>query len=127
MVITCDVTAFTATGDTVETSIGSVTLPSNARRILAVGVNIAGDGVTTLENTMGQFRVAINNLDVTPAKFPIAGASPIGTDNAHTIPLHAYPVDWTGIGNGTVTFYVTMQRALTINPVAQGFVIYEKS
>jgi hypothetical protein len=37
-----------------------------------------------------------------------------------------YPVDWSPVGNGIVTFKVTMDMTLAINPTARGFVIFEK-
>jgi hypothetical protein len=126
MVITCDVTAATATGDTVETTIGTVTLPSTAKRILGIGVSLGGAGYTTLEGISGFFRVEISNLDVTPGKFPLGSSAIPVTSGVAVMENKIYPVDWSPVGNGIVTFKVTMDMTLAINPTARGFVIFEK-
>ena len=123
--ITSDCTAATASGDTVETTLGTVTLPSNAKRIIGVGVSCGGAGATTLEGVSGMFRISINNIDVTPAKFCFSYGLPI---TSGIVPTEAkiFPVDWSPAGNSVVTFYVTMDMAQTVNNTFRGFVIYEK-
>ena len=123
---TCVVGTATATGDTVETSIGSVTLPSNAKRIVAIGVSLNAAGLTTLEQGSGFFRISINNIDVTPAQFPIQGPGLNGTDSCFTWPLRMWNVDWGPAGNSVVSGWVTMDMANTINPTARLVVEYEK-
>lgn len=125
MTKTCDVTAATASGDTVETSLGTITLPSNAKMILKVGVSAGGAGFTTLENSSGFFRVSINNLDVAPAKFPFSFGGGITSGMLQT-PIAWYDVNWGGCGNSQVTFYVTMDMAETVNTTFRGCVLYEK-
>lgn len=126
IVVTSDCTSATATGDTTETNIGSVTLPSNAQNIIGVGVSLGGAGLTTLETPAGIFRVSINNLDVTPAKFPFKTSLFIVTSGCAPQDNSWYPVNWGPAGNSVVTFYVTMDMTNTINPTARGYVLYEK-
>lgn len=127
MVLTCDVTAATASGDTTETQIGQIQLPPNAQRILGIGIGSpSGVTMTTLEDMTGFFRVLINSLDVSPAKFPFQGPSIVGTGGTYC-PFFIWPVDWDRISNALVTIYVTMDMAQTANPTYRGFVFYEKS
>jgi len=123
---TCVCGVATATGDTVETSIGAVTLPSNAKRIVAVGVSLNASGLTTLEGASGIFRISINNIDVTPGQFPISGPGLNGTDSGWIFPLRMWNVDWGPAGNSVVSCWVTMDMANTINPTARLVVEYEK-
>lgn len=125
MVITCDVTATTATADTVETTIGTITLPSNAKKVIGVGVQLDAAGLTTLDGTGGTFRVTCNNKDVTPSKWPIESIVAL-TSGACSLGLRIFPVDWEDVGNGVLTFYVTMDQALTVHPTAKGFAIYHR-
>jgi len=127
MPITCDCTAATASADTVETSLGTVTLPPNATKILAIGVGSPGGaGITTLEGVTGIFRVQCNGLDVTPGKFPIQGPQVLGTGGTFC-DFMVWPVDWSPAANLQITFYITMDMALTVNSTFRGFVVYEKS
>lgn len=123
--ITCDCTAATATGDTTETSMGTVTLPANAKKIIGVGVSVGGAGTTTLEGVTGIFRVIVNSLDVAPAKFPFGLGIPLASGVTPTEPK-VWAVDWEPAGNAAVQFLVTMDMTQTINPTARGFVVYEK-
>jgi len=125
MVRTCVTTAATATAGVVETNIGNVTLPSNASRIVGVGVQLSALGLTTLQTMGGIFRVSINNIDVTPAQWPLPGPVCLGTDQNAKI-YAEYPVNWGPAGNSIVTFYVTMDTAQTINPTGRGFVFFDK-
>lgn len=124
-IVTCDVTSATATGDTVETSVGTISLPSTAKRIIGIGISLGSAGTTTLEGVSGIFRVKISNLDVTPGNFPFSYGTGNGAGWISTKP-EIFPVNWANIGNGVVTFYVTMDMTMTVNPTARGFVIFEK-
>lgn len=125
---TSDVTAVTATGDTTETSIGTVTLPPNATKILGVACYaIAGGGLTTLETASGIFRVKVNGIDVSPANFilDVVGAL---TSGAFAYSPRIYAVNgWEPVANAKVEFFVTMDMALTIASKARGQVLYEVS
>lgn len=125
-ILTCDVTAATASGDTTETSLGTVTLPANAKRIVGVGVSAAGGaGLTTLEGVTGIFRVSCNSIDVTPAKFPIKGIQVL-TSGVTQIEPTMYAVDWSPAGNCQLTFYITMDMTLTVNNTFRGVVLFTK-
>ena len=127
MVITCDSTAATASGDTVETLLGTITLPSNATRILGVGIGSPSTAtLTTLEAMTGYFRVECSSIDVTPGKFPFAGPNIVGTGGCYA-PFKIWGVDWSPAANAVVKIYVTMDMAQTADPTFRGFVIYEKT
>ena len=123
--VTCDCTAAVASGDTVETVIGTVTLPANAKAIVGVGVSMNAAGITTLEGSSGIFRVSINSIDVSPAKFPIEGNIALTAFSGNSN-LKVWPVNWGPGSNAQVTFYVTMDMTNTVNPTFRGFVLYEK-
>ena len=126
MVITCDVTSATASTDTTEVTLGTVTLPANAKRILAVGLSACGGaGLTTLEGTSGIMRVSCNSIDVAPAKFPIPGVQVV-TSGAVMSEPKMYPVDWQPASNCQVTFYFTCDMATTVANTYRGVVIFEK-
>ena len=125
MTRTCACTAATATAGVVETLIGTVTLPSNASRIVGVAVQLSALGLTTLQTMGGIFRVSCNNIDVTPGQFPLPGPVCLGTDMNAKI-YAEYPVNWGPSGNSILTFYVTMDTAQGINPTGRGFVFYDK-
>lgn len=125
MVRTCDVGSATAAGDTTETSIGTITLPSNAKRIVAIGVNQGGPGITSAEGTSGMFRVVCNSLDVTPAKFPVDGGLQL-TTGVYQQDIREWPVDWAPAANVQLTFYVTMDEAQTATNTFRAFVVYDK-
>lgn len=123
---TCDCTAATASGDTVETSLGTVTLPANAKRIIGIGIGSPGTAtLTTLEAMTGFFRVTCSSIDVAPAKFPFTGPNIVGTGGTFA-PFKIWPVDWQPAANAQLEFFVTMDLAQTANPTYRGFVIYEK-
>ena len=126
MVVTCDCTAAVASGDTTETQIGTLTMPTNCKRVLGIGIGSPSTAtLTTVENMTGYFRVQNDAIDVTPGKFPFQGPAIVGTGGCYC-PFKIWPVDWTGVASSTFTFYVTMDMAQTANPTYRAFVIYEK-
>lgn len=126
MVLTCDVTAATATGDTTETTIGTVTLPSTAKRIVGIGVYAnGGGGPTTLEPQTGIFRVKINNIDVTPGTFPL-DVFIVLTSGVASLSPRIWAVNWGPSGSSVVEFFVTMDMAMTGALKGRGYVLYEK-
>ena len=125
--ITCDCTAITATGDTVRTSIGTITLPPNINQVVAVGVYAnAGAAMTTAESVSGIFEVEFTGKDVTPAKFPLDSISCL-TEGTVALKTTQWPVGWTGVGSQTMTFYVTMDMAQTGALTARGFAVLDKT
>lgn len=124
--LTCDCTAATASGDTAETSLGTVTLPANAKRVVGVGIGSPSTAsLTTLEAMTGYFKVVCSSIDVTPGKFPFTGPNIVGTGGCNC-PFKIWPVDWSPAANAQITFYVCMDMAQTNNPTYRGFVVYEK-
>ena len=126
VVRTCDVGTATASADTTETSIGSVTLPSNAIKIVGVGVSCGGAGATTLEGVSGIFRISINNLSVEPAKFPFSYGLPIASGVVPTKPDIWEVQGWEPAGSSVISGYITMDMTETVNNTFRLFVVYDK-
>lgn len=126
MVVTGDLTAATATGDTTETTAGTVTLPSTAKRIIGIYCYaVAGAAITTAEPVTGIFRVTVNSIDVTPGKFALDCVVVLTSGSAAFSP-RIYAVNWGPAANAVVEFLVTMDMAQTGALKARGGVIFEK-
>lgn len=127
IILTSDVTALSAdikASSTSEGAVGTVTLPSNALRIVGIGVSI-NNVMTTVNPLSGYFRIQISNKDVTPAKFVFCNASAV-TSGAVANEPRIYQVNWEGIGNGVVTFTALFDVAQTGVTYVRGFVLFEK-
>lgn len=117
--------AVTATGDTVKTSIGSITLTAKAKRIVGFGVYATGGaGNTTLENVSGILEVESPDISIAPQIYPIDTISITGTGMAALSP-RIWQADIPCRGGEILTGYVTLDLAQTINPSARWFVITE--
>ena len=126
MTITCDVTAATASTDTTEVSLGTITMPADAQSVVGIGVGSAGGaGLTTIKGTSGMFRVQCNGLDITPCKFPVAGGQQI-TTGVYNEPIRIWPVNWSGVANMQFTFYYTGDMALTVHNSYRGFMLFTR-
>lgn len=125
MVVTCDVGTATAAGDTTETSIGTITLPSNARRVVGIGVVQGGPGLTSAEGNAGMFRVSCNSLDIAPGKFPVDGGNQL-TTGVYQQDIRVWPVSYAPVANAQFTFYVTMDEAQTVANTFRPFIVFEK-
>ena len=126
MTRTCDCTTATATGDTVETTIGTITLPPSARKIVGIGCYAMGAAtLTSGEPVTGIFRVAVSGKDVTPAKFPL-DIIDILTSGAIALNPRIFEVDWENVANSIVEFFVTMDVAQSGGLKARGYVIFDK-
>ena len=120
-----DVTAATATGDTTETSIGTITLPTTAKALVGVSVQaVGGAGFTTLETVSGIFRVdspSIPNLAPNRFLLDIVGNTASGAFMASP---RIYAMDYQTNGAAVLTYYVTLDLALTINTLARGMALF---
>ena len=107
------VSAITAAGDTAKTSIGNITIPSNAKRILGFwGHAVGGPGLTTLENVTGIIEVESDDMNITPMQFPIEAVGVL-TSGAPPIATKVWPVNIPVNGKETLKGYITMDMVIT--------------
>ncbi len=120
-----DASSAVATGDTVETTIGTLTLSAKARRIVGVWCHaVAGAGLTTLENMTGIFRLSSGDLDISPAKYPLDCVGAL-TSGAFALNPRIFPVNIPVKGGEQIECFVTMDMAITIANKARWGLIYE--
>ena len=119
------VSASNALGDTVKTSIGDITLPTNAKRVIGVwGYAIGGPGQTTLENVTGIMEFESESLNLAPMQFPLDCLSITGTGVA-ILSAKVWPVDWGPAANAKITGYMTLDMAQTLANTGRWGLIYE--
>ena len=108
--------AATASGDTVKTSLGTITLPAGAKQIVGAWVaGHGGAGMTTLENVSGILELESPDVNLQPCQIPLDTIAIVGTGMA-AVPVKVWPMN-VGVTTGVrVTGYVTMDQALAINP-----------
>jgi len=128
MPIHADVTPATATGDTVETSIGTITLPTTSTILRGVSCMAAGGaGLTTLETISGIFRIDSPSIpNLSPNRFLLDVVIAL-TSGAVAFSPRIYAMDYRTNGAAVIEFFVTMDLALAINPTARGMVLFETS
>ena len=115
----------TALGDTDKTSLGSITLPTTAKRVIGVWCHgMGGPGNTTLENLTGIFELESESLNLAPMQFPLDIVAITGTGMVHFTPK-VWPVDWTGVANAKITCYATLDLAQTLANTGRWGLIYE--
>ena len=119
------VSASTALGDTTKTSIGDITLPTGAKRVIGVwGHGIGGPGNTTLENVTGILELESTSLNLAPMQFPLDCLVITGT-GMQTLSRKVWPVDWPNVANATITGYMTLDMAQTLANTGRWGLIYE--
>jgi len=120
-----DCTAATATGDTTETLMGTITLSSKARKIIGVWATAVGSAtLTTGENATGIFRLQSDSVDMSPSKFPLDSVMML-TGGAPALPTHVIPVDIPVVGLAQINCYITMDQAQTGGLKGRVGIIYE--
>lgn len=108
-----DCTEAVATGDTVETSMGVITLSTKAKRIVGVWATaLGGATLTTGEAVTGIFRLDSPDFNIAPFKAPLAVLT-ILTQGTGAYEPRIIPVNIPCSGNGRVTAYITMDMAQT--------------
>jgi len=120
-----DVTPSVATGDTVETTIGTITLPTSAKTLVGVSMMAAGGaGFTTLETVSGIFRVDSPSIpQMSPNRFLLDVVGNTASGAFYASP-RIYAMDYPTNGAAVITFLVTLDLALTINTLARGMAIF---
>ncbi len=119
------VSGITALGDLVKTSMGKITLPTKARRVIGVwGHALGGPGNTTVENLTGIMEFESTSLDLAPMQFPLDCLTITGTGVQHVAPK-VWPVDWQGVASAEITCYMSLDLAQTIANTGRWGLIYE--
>jgi len=111
--------------DTVEKSLGSVTITGKARRLIGVWcLPNGGAGNTTLENVSGQFRITSPDVSLEPAQFPLPEMTITGTGVSRG-EAKVWPLDVEVPQNAKIEALVTLDLAQTINSTARFGIVLE--
>lgn len=120
-----DCTPATATGDTTETLMGTITLSSKAKKIIGVWATAIGSAtLTTGEAPTGIFRLQSDSVDLAPSKWPLDNVT-ILTSGAVGLPTHIIPCNIPVVGLAQVNAYITMDQAQTGALKGRVGIIYE--
>jgi hypothetical protein len=123
--IKAQVSAATATGDTVKTLIDTITVPKNAKMIVGIWAHaLAGAGGTTLENITGIFELESVDINLQPLQLPLDCVALVGTGMAAISP-RIFPANIPVNGGERIVGYVTMDLAQTVAGKARFGLIYE--
>jgi hypothetical protein len=107
--------------ETVRTSIGTYTVPLGVSKLVEVGVQISTAGFTTLEDIGGILEIECNNAPSwTTQQFVTDTVVPL-TSGAQVIPSRVHDVNVPVTPNSVLEFFMTYNRALTINPSSRAF------
>lgn len=106
----------TASGDTAKTNVGNIQLNQRARKILSVfAVSVGGAGITTLEDVTGRLEIESSSLpQIQPCQIPLTPVAVL-TSGVAGVPVQNWPINLDVKGQETLTGYVTMDMALTVN------------
>lgn len=120
-----DCTDATASGDTTETLVGTITLSARARRIVGVWSTMIGAAALThSEAISGIIRLDSPDFNVAPFKIPTPQVDSI-TSGMMGYEPRIIPVNIPCTGNGRLTAYVTNDMALTGAHKTRVGIIYE--
>lgn len=120
-----DCTDATASGDTTETLVGTITLSARAKRIVGVwSTMIGGAALTHSEAISGIVRLDSPDFNVAPFKIPTCQVDSI-TSGMMGFEPRIIPVSIPCTGNGRISAYVTNDMALTGGHKTRVGVIYE--
>lgn len=120
-----DSTDATASGDTTETLVGTITLSAKAKRITGVWSSMIGAAALThSENISGIIRLDSPDFNIAPFKIPTCQLASI-TSGMTAYEPRIIPVNIPCCGNGRVSAYVTNDQALTGAHKTRVGVIYE--
>jgi len=125
MATKAQVSASTATGDTVKTLIDTLTVPQSVKRIVGAWCYaVGGAGLTTLENMTGIFEFESDDLPMVPLQLPLDCVTQTGA-GATAFNPRVWPLNMPVAGGEKIRGYVTMDMAVTIASKARFGFIYE--
>ena len=103
----------TATGDTTKTSLGTLTVPATARRIIGIwGYASAGAAITTAEGVTGILELESEDLSLQPLQLPL-DVIVVLTSGAAAYSPRVWAVNIPVKGQEKITGYMTMDMAQT--------------
>lgn len=113
----------TAHGDTVETLIDTLTVPSDVSKIIGVQIHaVGGAGITTVENVTGKFRLR-NKSTGYEAEF-LLDCIVVLTSGVGAVQPTVHPCDIAVQSNNEIEGYVTMDLAQTVANTCRFRLIY---
>lgn len=119
------VSAATATGDTVKTLIDTIQVPQTATRIVGVwGHGLAGAGLTTLENVTGILELESPDIALQPMQFPLDCVVCLTSGTAALQP-RVWPVNIPVHGGEKIAGYITMDMTITVANKGRFGLVYE--
>lgn len=90
-IVFCDQVNGTVSADT-STSVGTITLSENAKEITGICAMVVKDGVAvTIEEVIGHFTLSSDDIKMTPAEYPLSGASDGGLGTPISNPIMEVP------------------------------------
>lgn len=117
--------AVVALGDTVKTSMGTISVPKGAKRVVGLwGHAIGGAGNTTLENVTGIMEFESDSLNLQPMQFPLDGLAITGTGIGSFKPT-VWPVNIPDPSNTEIECFMTLDLAQSIANTGRWGLIYE--
>jgi hypothetical protein len=116
-----------ASGDTVRTTLGSITLPANAKRIVGVwAYGCAGAAITTAEAVSGIVEFEFSGLPNAPPNLDLPlDIIQVLTSGAVAFSPRVWEVDYSPAANVVITCFVTMDMAQTGALTCRYGIIYE--
>lgn len=115
----------TALGDTVRTSMGTLTVPTKAKKIVGVwGYATGGPGDTTLEHISGIMEFESKSLNLNPMMLPLDVHTITGT-GVSTKDVRIWPVNWDAVAGAEITCYMTLDMAITLANTGRWGFLYD--
>jgi hypothetical protein len=113
-----------------DTTVGTITLAESAKRITGIYGSILNDGVLVAgEECLGFFRLASDDIDLTPMQVPCSHAFGAGlgavANQPGLIRTDYIPVDIPVIGGARINVFVDLNTALTNGAECALYVAYE--
>lgn len=119
------VSASTACNGTTKTSLGTITLPPSAKRIVGFWAHaMGGAGNTTLENRTGICEIECTSLNIQPFQFPLDIYTITGTGVGFLKPT-IWNCEIQNVANQQLVGYVTLDLAQSIAGTGRWGVIWE--
>jgi len=117
--------AIVAHGDTVKTSIGTLTIPKTVKKIVGVWCHaLGGPGLTTLENVTGIYELESPDINLQPLQLPLDIVAVVAEGHAG-FSGRIFPVDIPVGGGEKITCYVTLDMAQTVAGTCRFGLLYE--
>jgi len=97
--------------ETTETDLGDITIPVTGGTIIGVWGICANATTTAAEGNQGFFRLASNDINIAPARFPVSLVS--GVADSYSFNPMIIPVNIPVAGKATIECYMVLSLAQT--------------